>query len=312
MENFMIGFNAVMPLIMYLLIGYAFNRLGMISQSAFEDFNRALFAILLPINLFINIYQSDFSSAFSPEVLTYILLFALLGFITLAVIIPVFIKDNRKRGVMLQGAIRSNAILFGLPLGTALLGEHRMGMVSIVIATIVPLWNILSVVALSIYTDEKISIKKLLQKIVTNPMVIATLLGIFSLLIGLVLPTFIEATMTNINRMVSPLALMVMGGTFQVRSVRFRDIPLVFTVVSKLMLVPAFALLGGVLLGFRGEAIIAVLIAMAGPTAVSSYPQAVAAGGDGNLANQIVVFTTILSMFSLVFWIALAKSLALF
>lgn len=312
MENFMIGFNAVMPLIMYLLIGYAFNRLGMISQSAFEDFNRALFAILLPINLFINIYQSDFSSAFSPEVLTYILLFALLGFITLAVIIPIFIKDNSKRGVMLQGAIRSNAILFGLPLGTALLGEHRMGMVSIVIATIVPLWNILSVVALSIYTDEKISIKKLLQKIITNPMVIATLLGIFSLLIGLVLPTFIEATMTNINRMVSPLALMVMGGTFQVRSVRFRDMPLVFTVVSKLMLVPAFALLGGVLLGFRGEAIIAVLIAMAGPTAVSSYPQAVAAGGDGNLANQIVVFTTILSMFSLVFWIAFAKSMALF
>lgn len=310
--NFMIGFNAVMPMLFYMLFGQFFAQSGMIKQESFQDFNKALFKILLPINLFTNIYKSDFQQSFNGYALAYIIVIALIMYFVLALIIPKISDDRSRYGVMLQGSVRANAILFGLPLGTSLLGEESMGMVTITLAIIVPFWNIMSVVGFSLYSEDKVSFKQMGKSIITNPMVIATLIGLVVVLLNLQFPETINTTLTNINRMVSPLALMVMGGTFQMSKLKDIDFALIFTVANKLLIFPLIGITLGAFLGFRGDAIISILIAFAGPTAVSSYAQAIAADGDGDLANQTVVFTTILSMITLVFWITLMKTFGLF
>lgn len=310
--NFMIGFNAVMPMLIYMLFGQFFSQAGMIRQTSFQDFNKALFKILLPINLFTNIYKSDFQQSFNGYALAYIIVIALILYFTLSMVIPKFESDRRRHGVMLQGSVRANAILFGLPLGTSLLGEENMGMVTITLAIIVPFWNIMSVVGFSLYSEEKVSFKQMGKSIITNPMVIATIIGLFTILFNMQFPMFVDTTLTNINRMVSPLALMVMGGMFSFEKLKDVDKSLVFTVANKLIIFPLIGITLGAFLGFRGDAIISILIAFAGPTAVSSYAQAVAADGDGDLANQTVVFSTILSMVTLVFWITLMKTFGLF
>jgi len=154
----MIGFNAVMPMLVYMLIGLFLAKTGLMQQSTFRDINKALFAILLPINLFTNIYRSDFQQAFNGYALAYILGIALVVFFILALMIPHIETDRSRYGLMLQGSVRSNAILFGLPLGTALLGENNMGMVTIIIAIIVPFWSIMSVIGFSLYSDTKLSV----------------------------------------------------------------------------------------------------------------------------------------------------------
>lgn len=310
--NFMIGFNAVMPMLIYMLFGQFFAQAGMIKQESFQDFNRALFKILLPINLFTNIYKSDFKQSFNGYALTYILVIALTLYFILAFIIPRVSDDRTRYGVMLQGSVRANAILFGLPLGTSLLGEENMGMVTITLAIIVPFWNIMSVIGFSLYSEDKISFKQMGKSIITNPMVIATFIGLIVVLLGLQFPEVINTSLTNINRMVSPLALMVMGGTFSFAKLKDIDFALIFTVANKLIIIPLIGLTLGAVLGFRGDAIISILIAFAGPTAVSSYAQAIASDGDGDLANQTVVFTTIFSMITLVFLITLMKTFGLF
>lgn len=310
--NFMIGFNAVMPMLIYMLFGQFFSQAGMIRQTSFQDFNRALFKILLPINLFTNIYKSDFQQSFNGYALAYIIVIALILYFILSMVIPKFESDRRRHGVMLQGSVRANAILFGLPLGTSLLGEENMGMVTITLAIIVPFWNIMSVVGFSLYSEEKVSFKQMGKSIITNPMVIATIIGLFTILFNMQFPMFVDTTLTNINRMVSPLALMVMGGMFSFEKLKDVNKSLVFTVANKLIIFPLIGITLGAFLGFRGDAIISILIAFAGPTAVSSYAQAVAADGDGDLANQTVVFSTILSMVTLVFWITLMKTFGLF
>lgn len=309
--NFMIGFNAVMPMLIYMLFGQFFAQAGMIKQESFQDFNKALFKILLPINLFTNIYKSDFKQSFNGYALTYILVIALTLYFMLAFIIPKVSDDRTRYGVMLQGAVRANAILFGLPLGTSLLGEENMGMVTITLAIIVPFWNIMSVVGFSLYSEDKVSFKQMGRSIITNPMVIATFIGLIVVLLGLQFPEAINTSLTNINRMVSPLALMVMGGTFSFK-LKDVDFALIFTVVNKLIIIPLIGITLGAILGFRGDAIVSILIAFAGPTAVSSYAQAIAADGDGDLANQTVVFTTIFSMITLVSLITLMKTFGLF
>ncbi|MFV8815636.1 AEC family transporter [Aerococcus urinaeequi] len=309
--NFMIGFNAVMPMLIYMLFGQFFAQAGMIKQESFQDFNKALFKILLPINLFTNIYKSDFKQSFNGYALTYILVSALTLYFMLAFIIPRVSDDRTRYGVMLQGSVRANAILFGLPLGTSLLGEENMGMVTITLAIIVPFWNIMSVVGFSLYSEDKVSFKQMGRSIITNPMVIATFIGLIVVLLGLQFPEAINTSLTNINRMVSPLALMVMGGTFSFK-LKDVDFALIFTVTNKLIIIPLIGITLGAILGFRGDAIVSILIAFAGPTAVSSYAQAIAADRDGDLANQTVVFTTIFSMITLVFLITLMKTFGLF
>ena len=118
--NFMIGFNAVMPMLIYMLLGQFFAQAGMIKEASFQDFNKALFKILLPINLFTNIYKSDFQQSFNGFALTYIIIIALVLYFILAIIIPKVSDDRTRYGVILQGSVRANAILFGLPLGTSL------------------------------------------------------------------------------------------------------------------------------------------------------------------------------------------------
>lgn len=312
MSNFMIGFNAVMPMMMYMLLGHFFTRSGLIRDEAYAQLNRALFRILLPLNLFTNVYNSNFFEDFAPRTLTFVLGYAIMIFIAMALIIPVLQKSNKRRGVMLQGSIRSNAILFGLPLGTSLLGEDNLGLISIILAAIVPLNNVLSVVALSIYSDAKVTRKKIIVNILTNPMVVFTIIGIIFVVLQIQLPVFAETALNNISGMVSPLALLVMGGTFRFDKIKDADWSLYFTIAAKLILVPAIGLFLAAGLGLRGPSIVAVLIATAGPTAVSSYAQSLAAGADGDLANQIVVFTTLGSMFTLVFWIYLLKTWGLF
>src|SRR5699024_1446937 len=123
----------------------------------------------------------------------------------------------------------------------------------------------------------------------------------------------LETTIGNLTRMTTPLALIVMGGTFNFGKLKDADWSLYGTVLARLVIIPTIALfIAGGLLDFRGADLISVLIATAGPTAVSSYAQAVVAGGDGDLANPIVVFTTVASMFSLVVFIMILKSLAYF
>lgn len=312
MTNFMIGFNAVMPVLLYILIGQLIHRIGWMSRKSLSEMNKALFAFFLPLNLFNNVYHMDLDKNFNPRTLAFVIIYAIAIFIVYALIIPIFQKRNDRRGVMLQGSIRSNAILFGLPLGTALLGKENLGMVSIALAIIVPVNNILSVIALSIYTDEDFSFKDLMHKIISNPMVIATASGIVIAALGLRLPQSAEVAFDNLSAMTSPLALTVMGGLFKFDKIKDADWSLYFTVINKLLVNPAIALSLAVLFGLRDDNIISVLIATAGPTAVSSYAQAVMAGGDEDLANQIVVFTTCFAMFTLVFWIWLLKSLALF
>lgn len=313
MNNFLIGFNAVIPMMLYMALGQFFARSGMIKQEAFGQFNRAIFSILLPLNLFSNVYNTSLDTEFTSLTLNYSIIFAVTAFIVLAIIIPFFEKDDTKRGVILQGAIRSNAILFGLPLGIALLGEENLGMVTIVLAIIVPVNNIFSVISFSLYGHESFSIKKLLLDVIKNPMVIFTLAGIVVAAFGFKFPLVIESTMNNLVRMTTPLALIVMGGTFNFGKLRYTSKSLFGTVALRLLIVPAVALfIAGYFLGFRGDDIIAVLVATAGPTAVSSYSQAVVAGGDADLANQVVVFTTLCSMFTLVIFISILKNLAFF
>jgi malate permease and related proteins len=63
------------------------------------------------------------------------------------------------------------------------------------------------------------------------------------------------------------------------------------------------------LLGFRGEALLGLMVLFASPTAVSSYTMAQQMGADGKLAGQLVAFTTGVSLLTIFLFVFLFKQL---
>lgn len=311
MDNFIIAFNAVMPLMIYLGVGYFINKLGWMSNKSLQELNQLIFKLLLPINLFMNIYKTDISQAFKLDVLIYAILMALLIFILFLIIIAKIEKDPAKQGVMLQGSIRSNFVLFGLPIAVSLLNGRDIGMTTILIAALVPLNNVLSIIALTIYKNRNFNIKDLVLSVLKNYMFIATVLGIVVRLIGIRMPVFFADALDGLSGSITPIALLIMGATFNFKAITESFKQLTFIITSKLIIVPILGIGGAILLGFTGENLIPLIIFFGGPVAVSSYPMAQNMGGDGDLANQAVVFTTILSMFTLIIFITIAANLGI-
>lgn len=308
----MISANAVLPMCLIMALGYGTRRLGWIRREEISAINKIAFRIFLPCLLYYNVYCSDLSGSFDPLLMAYavggvLLTFGLsLGYTLLTEKLP------ERRGVMIQGMFRSNYVIMGIPVATALLGADQLGTVSILIAVVVPLFNMLSVVVLEVFRGQKPKPLHILGQIAKNPLVIGSVLGILTLAAGIRLPHILEQTIQNISAIASPLQLFLLGAFFQFSGLKTYRRELVTVSAAKLIVAPGLFLGLGALLGFRGVAFVSLIGVFASPTAVNSFTMAQQMGGDAELAGDIVVTTSAVSIPTMFLWIFLFKSLGVF
>lgn len=312
MENLMISANAVLPMCLVMALGYGTRRLGWLRREEISTINKIAFRIFLPCLLYYNIYCSDLSGSFDPMLMAYavggvLLTFGLaLGYTLLTEKLP------ERRGVLIQGMFRSNYVIMGIPVATALLGADQLGTVSILIAVIVPLFNMLAVVVLEVFRGQKPKPLHILGQIAKNPLVIGSVLGILTLAAGIRLPHILEQTIQSVSAIASPLQLFLLGAFFQFSGLKTYRRELVTVSIAKLIVSPGLFLGLGALLGFRGVAFVSLIGIFASPTAVNSFTMAQQMGGDAELAGDIVVTTSAASILTLFLWIFLFKFLGMF
>ena len=312
MENLMISANAVLPMCLVMALGYGTRRLGWLRREEISTINKIAFRIFLPCLLYYNIYCSDLSGSFDPLLMAYavggvLLTFGLaIGYTLLTEKLP------ERRGVLIQGMFRSNYVIMGIPVATALLGADQLGTVSILIAVIVPLFNMLAVVVLEVFRGQKPKPLHILGQIAKNPLVIGSVLGILTLVAGIRLPHILEQTIQSVSAIASPLQLFLLGAFFQFSGLKTYRRELVTVSIAKLIVSPGLFLGLGALLGFRGVAFVSLIGIFASPTAVNSFTMAQQMGGDAELAGDIVVTTSAASILTMFLWIFLFKSLGMF
>ncbi len=329
MENLLFTLNAILPIILPILLGYGLKRLHFFSDIFLTEANKLVFKVLIPILLFSNLYLADLTQinwVFVGYAALAIIVLFLIG-----MIVVIFIPNRKQKGVVLQAAFRSNYAIIGIPLATALGGAVAGAEASVVAAVSVPLFNILAVVALSIYDHEegqKISVKNILFKIVTNPLILGVFCGLVVCGITMGINSvpgndvvgflneylkFIPDTISTLGKMATPLALIVLGGKFEFKAVKALWRQITVAVALRLVIAPTLFLIIAYFLGFKGSTQFAILIALfASPIAVSSAPMAAQMGQDEELAGQIVVWTSVLSAFSLFIIILICASMQIF
>ena len=311
MENFITTANAVLPLFLIMALGYVIRRTPLMDQHTHQMMNKLIFKLFLPILLFKNISTSKLDALSGSWVFLFAFIAEMAVFLTLFAVVPLIEKENSRRGVLIQAMGRSNYALFGLPLVGLLYPGEDIAVASMLVAISIPIFNVMSVIALETYRGGKVNPLKILRGIVTNPLIISCALGFLWLISGLTMPTFIQTAISDAAKIATPLSLFVLGGAFEFSRIRCNARPLIIGTLGKLVIVPLLGLTAAVLFGYRGMELASLGVAFMAPCAVSSYPMAQQMGGDGELAGQLVVFTTAFSMFSVFGFMYALKCMAL-
>ena len=230
----------------------------------------------------------------------------------MCIIIPLIEKENRKRGVLIQTIFRSNFVLFGIPVVLSLFGDQGAGITSLLIMVVVPLFNFLAVIVLEVFRGGEISIEDIARGIIKNPLIISSVLGLIMMLMEIKLPIFLEKTIGDISKIATPLALIILGGSFEFNKIKGNIRNIFIGVVGRLIIIPSIFVPIAITMGFRNVELASVLIMFSAPTAVSSFTMAQQMDADSELAGQLVVFTTGFSIVTIFFWILVVKELGYF
>lgn len=312
MDNFLLSAEVVLPLFLMMALGYLLRRILELDDRWIELTNKIIFRALLPLLLFRNMYESDLSGMSAPGMagLVFLCIGALIvTFLALNMLVPRLEKENSRRGVLIQGAFRGNAAIFGIPIATLLFGENNISAVVLLLACIVPLLNVCSVISLERFRFEKTDWRHIFYQIATNPLIIGILLGIVLNALHVKLPSPLKSAAWSLANSTTPVSFLALGASFTFASAAKNRRELTGIVLFKLAVLPLIWVGLAGLLGYRGQQLTGVLLVFGPPAAVSSFPMACAMGGDTQLSSEIVVFTSIFSILTMFLWIFGLKSL---
>lgn len=314
MDSLIFAFNSVAPIIFTVAVGYILKKIEFMSADFSKAANKLVFRVFLPVMLFMNIYGIESMSIVNFGYILYSIVSVILIF---AIAIPtvLLLTDKKKcRGALLQSVFRSNYALIGIPLASSLFPGDGAAVATLLSAFMIPVFNILAVVALSIFNNdgEKPNFKKILLGIAKNPLIISIVAGLGALLIRIIFVNVgisfrlsgipaIWNTMKNLSNIATPLSLLVLGAQFEFSAIPHLKREIISGVALRSVVVPLLGI-GIAFLFFRNQfsgAQFAALVAVfCTPVAVSSVPMAQEMGADVDLAGQLVVFTTITSAFT--------------
>lgn len=327
MESLIFAINAVMPIILMVLIGNVLKRIGLISKDFIKTANKLVFRLFLPSMLFLNVYNIE---SFANVSIVYAIYALCITFVLFGIAIPIVIfstKRGDRRGAMLQASFRSNYALIGIPLAASLFGDEGTAVACILSAFTIPVFNVLAVISLSIFgsNGEKVKISKIILGIVKNPLIISVLSGCLCLIVreafvgadiafrlSDITPVF--KVLNYLSGVATPLALIVLGAQFEFSAVPELKREIIIATSLRVILSPLAGLGLALLLfpDFTGAHYAALTALFATPVAVSSVPMAQEMGADTQLAGQLVVWTTVLSGFTIFIIAVILKSMGIF
>ena len=255
----------------------------------------------------------DIRADFSGKFVVFCMIATTCMFAATWILGAVFLKDKSMVGAFAQAAARGSAAILGIAFVENIYGDS--GMTPMMIVAAVPLFNIYSVIILTVTSSEgKFNgalVKKLLVGVVTNPIILGIAAGMVWSLLRLPMPVFLSKSVHYIASTATPLALLVLGATFKGREALQKIGPTIAAAFLKLVAIPAAIFPFAIHMGFRGSELVAIMIMLASPTTVTCYIMAKNMGGDDTLSASVVMTATLLSSVTLTLWVFVMKTFGL-
>jgi predicted permease len=285
--------NITAPVFAMLFLGVVLKRVGWINDGFIHTASALVFNCTMPALLFLGIIHADLHAALQPGVMIYFIVATLVGF-TIAWCWAIYKVPFAERGIYTQGAFRGNNGVIGLALAASMYGDYGISLGAILAALVILFYNTLSTVVLAVYSPViKSDPWSIFKSVLANPLIISVLLAAPFAYYQISLPKWLDTSGSYLAQMTLPLALMCIGGTLSLKSLRESGKLAISASLMKMVSLPLICTLGAWLLGFRGAELGILFLYFGAPTASASYVMVRAANGNHELAASIIVITTL-------------------
>ena len=311
MENFLFSLNVTLPIFIIIVVGGFLQRIGLLNEGFTSVADKFVFKVALPVQLFRDIAGMDIRSDFSGKFVLFCMAATTCMFAATWLLGQLFLKDKSMVGAFAQAAARGSAAILGIAFVENIYGSS--GMTPMMIVAAVPLFNIYSVIILTVTSAQGkfdgTLVKKLLKGVITNPIILGIAAGMVWSLVGLPMPVILSKSVNYIATTATPLALLVLGATFKGREALQKIGPTLAAAFLKLVAIPAAIFPVAIHMGFRGSELVAIMIMLASPTTVTCYIMAKNMGGDDTLSASVVMTATLLSSITLTLWVFVMRTM---
>ncbi len=301
MQNVIYSINVVAPVFIVICLSAFLYKIKIINDNFTKVATELAFKIALPVMTFRDISRTNAESVFDLKLLTFSVISIVTVFLLLSFIIPFFIKEGKTRGAFIHGVFRSNYGILGLAIVNNAYGQTGFSKSTVLLSVILPVFSILAVITLAANSSGKSkgSFRETLKTIVQNPLIIATSIALPFMYFKIPIPTVIDKTIDYFGSIAIPIALIGMGGSFKFSRMDKNKKVLAVGTLLKIIILPLIIVPFAYLLGFRGLELCILFVLFASPSAITSFIMTKAMGGDGDLAANIVMVTTLGSVVTL-------------
>lgn len=308
-DNIVFTANIVAPVFLIIAVGYFAKKRKIINEVFVDVTSKFVFQVSLPVFIFIKISQLDLSQVFEFNQIIYIYFGTIVTYLMIWAATLKFINDPKDKSAYVQGAFRGNYAIVGLALISNLFGRDALGKATMILAFLLPLYNILAVIVLTVPKQSgKIEFRKALIEIILNPLILAVIFALPFSFFKIKIPEMFLTTGGFLSELALPLALIGIGGSLNTENLKRASNLAVSASLIKIIAIPLVLTIGALLLGYRNDDLGIMFIVFACPTAIASFVMADVMGANSKLAGNIIMITTLGSVFTIAIGILLLKS----
>lgn len=327
MENFLFAFRANFPILLSILCGAVFAAIVNWDIIYYRKLNVIIFRFLFPLQLFFNVYTVEKLSEINWKILFFLVIAAFICLVVGMITAHFAISKKDQKCVIIQAAFRTNIAVIGSSLVSAICTvdpAKTMALTSITVCASAILYNIMAVIVLGYNKSERVHFQNIFKGIVTNPLVIGSVVGLLFVL-GRELvfknsqfraenafPSLFQV-ISSFSKAASPMALFCLGAMLDFKAVKSLLREIVIGVSLRLVICPIIIILLAFLfkkqLSLSAVEVPVIIAIAASPISVSSAIMVQEMGGDHQLANHLVVWSSVFSVITLFFFTFFMRSI---
>ena len=314
MANIIFTASVVAPVFFIIFLGLFLKQRGLVDEKFNAVTSKVVFNVAMPALLFQKLSSIPIAEIFNIRQVIFVAAALCVTFVLAWLYSLFFCKNGRDQGAFIQGAFRGNFAILGFALVYNAFGADALGNAAIVLAVIMPMYNVLSVICLTVpmHRESDVGILHTVISIARNPLILAAVAAIPFSIFQIPLHHIVTTTIDYLAGMTLPLALIGIGSSLSLKSVH-GDIKLtILASIFKLVFMPLVCTTVAIWLGFRGQQLGVMYFLFAAPAAIASYIMAAAMGSNGRLAGNIVLVSTLFSLVTISAGIFILRSLNYF
>jgi hypothetical protein len=287
----------VIPIFVLLMLGYFARRSGFLPTEFWPYVEKASYYVLLPALLVLNLSQANIAWAETSRLILGIVLVPVLAALLTIPFKALLTLNAADYSSFFQAVVRFSTYI-GLAISTVFPAPApTLG--ALVLAVMIPVVNILCVLAFAFYVQKQLNLKLLIKSLVTNPLIVACVLGIILNVLPWKLPTIVLDVLKQLAQMALPAGLLAVGAGLNLAALRGLHASFFWSTALKLLVMPLVAWGIALLLGLDAVSSSILIMFAALPTAPSAYILARQLGGNAELMAGMITGQTLLALLSL-------------